>query len=97
MIHKELWLVFDFKQCIRVFLLILPSTILQTSCMVGPNFHSPTPPKVKRFTETPLPKKTASAPSSGGQSQTFITDKDIPLLWWELFIRRKLINSSGPV
>lgn len=85
MIHKELWLVFDFKQCIRVFLLILPSTILQTSCMVGPNFHSPTPPKVKRFTETPLPKKTASAPSSGGQSQTFITDKDIPLLWWELF------------
>ncbi len=53
--------------------------------MVGPNFHSPAPPKVKRYTETPLPKKTVKTAGPGGQEQVFITNKDIPLLWWELY------------
>lgn len=71
--------------------------------MVGPNFHSPNPPKVKKYTEKPLPTKTVSTPGAGGQAQTFITNKDIPLLWWELYhspelnqlIRMGLTNSPN--
>ncbi|BCA94455.1 histidine kinase [Legionella antarctica] len=59
-------------------------TILN-ACMVGPNFHSPPPPQVKRYTETPLPEKTVRSQSAGGNQQTFITNKDIPIIWWELF------------
>lgn len=59
-------------------------TIL-SACMVGPNFRSPPPPQVKRYTETPLPKKTVSSQSAGGNKQTFITNEDIPIIWWELF------------
>ncbi|CAM2860079.1 outer membrane efflux protein [Legionella steigerwaltii] len=76
---------FDLRQHIKAFSLVLLSTILQTSCKVGPNFHSPPPPKVKRFTETPLPAKTVSTSGPGGQAQAFITNEDIPLLWWELY------------
>ncbi|KTD05724.1 efflux transporter outer membrane subunit [Fluoribacter gormanii] len=76
---------FDFRQHIKVFILVSLSTVLQTSCMVGPNFHSPKPPKVKKYTEKPLPKKTVSTLGKGGQAQTFITNKDIPILWWELY------------
>lgn len=69
--------------------------------MVGPNFHSPAPPKIKRYTETPLPDKTVKTTGAGGQEQAFITNKDIPLLWWDLYrspeinqlIRTGLANS----
>ncbi|WP_225316810.1 efflux transporter outer membrane subunit [Legionella longbeachae] len=64
---------------------VLLSAVLHTSCMVGPNFHSPAPPKVKHYTEKPLPEKTVKTAGSGGQQQSFITNKDIPLLWWELY------------
>lgn len=53
--------------------------------MVGPNFRSPHGPKTKNFTESPLPTKTAQSPVHGGEAQAFLTNKDIPLLWWELF------------
>jgi len=53
--------------------------------MVGPNFHSPAKPKVKRFTETPMPTKTVQTHGAGGQAQVFLNDKDIPVLWWELY------------
>lgn len=103
MICKGLCLVFDLKQHLKVFILISLSTLLQTSCMVGPNFHTPNPPKVKKYTEKPLPAKTVSTSGAGGQAQSFITNKDIPLLWWELYhspelnqlIRMGLANSPN--
>lgn len=67
------------------------------ACMVGPNFRSPTPPKVKRYTETALPKKTAHSPGVAGEEQTFLKNKDIPLLWWELYhspVINKLIRKG---
>ncbi|WP_031563373.1 efflux transporter outer membrane subunit [Legionella wadsworthii] len=93
---------FDLNKYIK-FILVLPITLLQTSCMVGPNFHSPVPPKVKKFTEKTLPAKTVSTPGAGGQAQKFLADKDIPLLWWELYhspelnqlIRMGLSNSPN--
>ncbi|WP_454786125.1 efflux transporter outer membrane subunit [Legionella sp. WA2024007413] len=76
---------FDLRRHIKVFILISLSTVLQTSCMVGPNFHTPKPPKVQKYTEKPLPQKTVSTSGAGGQAQTFLTNKDIPILWWELY------------
>lgn len=67
-------------------------SLVLTGCMVGPNFHSPRLPRVKRYTETPLPKKTVSTPSAGkaGKSQIFMTGEDIPAKWWYLFHSRDL-------
>lgn len=57
------------------------------SCAVGPDFHSPAGPNVKRYTEKPLSKKTASVAGIGsaGAAQQFISNQDIPAQWWTLF------------
>ncbi|MBA3537157.1 MAG: efflux transporter outer membrane subunit [Tatlockia sp.] len=74
-----------------VSIIILLSVFL-TACMVGPNFHKPPPPKVKGYEERPrLPAKTAQASGPGGEAQVFLNDKDVPLLWWELY-RSPAIN-----
>lgn len=65
--------------------MIIICCALFSACKVGPNFRSPPPPPVARYTETPLPKKTVSSQSAGGRSQTFVTNEDIPKIWWELF------------
>lgn len=91
----------DIKLRPVVLLGILFLSGLQTACMVGPNFRSPAPPLVKRYTESPMPAKTVKTSGSGGQAQTFLNDKDIPLLWWELYhsppinqlIRAGLVNN----
>lgn len=66
-------------------LVIASLSLLSVACKVGPNFHSPNAPKVSRYTEIPLPKKTVQTKGSGGDAQTFVHNKDVPLLWWELF------------
>jgi NodT family efflux transporter outer membrane factor (OMF) lipoprotein len=82
--------VYEFKLCPSILIgLVILSSIL-TACKVGPNFHSPPPPHVMRYTETPLPAKTVKARGSGGEAQTFLTATDIPLLWWELFHSQEL-------
>lgn len=57
------------------------------SCMVGPNFHSPAPPKTASYTKKPLPAKTVqtSGLGSAGKAQYFDPGKDIPGEWWTLF------------
>jgi len=65
--------------------IIITLSLILSACMVGPNFRSPPPPPVERYTQNPLPKKTASSPVAGGAQQTFITNEDIPILWWELY------------
>jgi len=60
--------------------------LLLSGCMVGPNFRSPPPPKVKGYEEKPhLPAKTAHTSGPGGEAQVFLKNKDVPFLWWELF------------
>lgn len=58
-----------------------------TSCMVGPNFHSPLPPPVDSYTSHSLPSKTVSTPAAGkgGKSQWYRVGRDIPAEWWYLF------------
>jgi NodT family efflux transporter outer membrane factor (OMF) lipoprotein len=61
-------------------------------CAAGPDFHRPSPPGTKGYTETPLASETASAPGVGGDAQGFMTGRDIPSQWWTLFQSRSLDN-----
>jgi NodT family efflux transporter outer membrane factor (OMF) lipoprotein len=53
--------------------------------MVGPNFERPAPPADERYTATPLPEHTAQAPVPGGAAQRFVSVRDIPAQWWQLY------------
>lgn len=75
----------DFKFYFRPFFGVVLLSELLASCMVGPNFRHPVSPPVKQFTESTLPNKTVASKGKGGQAQVFRKDKDIPLLWWELY------------
>ena len=48
-----------------------------TGCMVGPNFRQPDPPDLPRYTETPMPDQTASAPGVGGAAQRLIAGGEL--------------------
>lgn len=71
------------RQCFIFFILL---TAL-TACMVGPNFHTPPPPKSPHYTSTPLPASTVSIPNAGkpGRAQHFVNGIDLPAQWWTLF------------
>lgn len=60
---------------------------LLTSCMVGPDFHRPVSPPIKKYTETCLPKKTVATKNVGvaGRKQYFVLGHDVPGEWWYLF------------
>ncbi len=71
--------------CFRWGALLLFVAML-SSCMVGPDFHSPNEPNIKHYTPAPFPKKTVSTPGSkGGTAQTFVLDEELPANWWTLF------------
>jgi len=78
------------KQSIIVLLL----SYLLTGCMVGPDFHSPSPPITQTYTKTPLPNKTASITTAGkaGYAQQFVTGQAIPAEWWALYHSLPLNN-----
>jgi NodT family efflux transporter outer membrane factor (OMF) lipoprotein len=80
-----------FPQFHRLVVLSVLSALL-SSCMVGPNFHSPRSPHVKSFTETPMPAKTAATPAAGkaGKPQSFVQGQNIPAEWWYLFHSKEL-------
>lgn len=69
------------------FMIISLFTAALSGCMVGPNFHSPAPPKTLSYTRHRLPDKTTSIPESGraGKSQHYVVGEDIPAEWWTLF------------
>ncbi|TAK78310.1 MAG: efflux transporter outer membrane subunit [Gammaproteobacteria bacterium] len=74
-----------YQRCVQLLAIALP--ICLSACMVGPNFHQPDAPNVSRYTETPLPMKTASTPSAGqvGKPQLYVYQQTIPAEWWYLF------------
>ncbi|HKW82080.1 MAG TPA: efflux transporter outer membrane subunit [Casimicrobiaceae bacterium] len=59
--------------------------VIVSGCMVGPEFRQPDAPAATRFTETPLPAETASAPGPAGATQRFVEGRDLPAQWWTLF------------
>src|SRR5579859_5166716 len=62
---------------------------LLSGCVVGPNFHTPAPPTVDRYTPAPLPGQTASdGPADargGGAAQRFDPGAPVAARWWTLF------------
>lgn len=69
-------------------LIILPGTVTAlalSGCAVGPNYRPPAAPSVQGYTAEPLPARTASTPTPGGQAQHFVLGRDLPGEWWTLF------------
>lgn len=70
-------------------------------CAAGPDFQTPEPVTVSRYTATPIADETVSTDVPAGQVQRFTTERDIPAEWWTLFqcealdslVRRALTDS----
>lgn len=82
-------------------IILFSSLILTTctSCMVGPNFHTPTPPNVSSYTTKPLPSRTVKITQAGqaGTAQRFIIGQTISDEWWQAFHNpalNQLINTG---
>ncbi len=74
----------------RVFLVTVAA--LASSCAVGPNFHEPQAPANAGYAPAALPETSSSAPVQGGEPQHYMSGRDIPFEWWELF-RSPALNS----
>jgi len=70
----------------RIASALLAATVAATlaGCTVGPDFRRPEAPSADRYTETPLPNETATAPGTGGAAQRFVPG-GLPAQWWSLF------------
>ncbi|WP_420135701.1 efflux transporter outer membrane subunit [Rhodopseudomonas sp.] len=53
--------------------------MLLGGCAVGPDFITPAPPSVDRYTAAPLPA------AGGKQGAPFVAAEDIPTRWWSAF------------
>ena len=64
--------------------------LLNTGCVVGPNFKQPSAPQVPNYTPQ-QPNVTSSTPNvPGGEAQTLVEARDIPGDWWTLFHSKPL-------
>jgi NodT family efflux transporter outer membrane factor (OMF) lipoprotein len=54
-------------------------------CAVGPQYHKPEAPANAGYAPTPLADTSSSAPIQGGDTQHFISGRDLPFEWWQLF------------
>ena len=54
-------------------------------CAVGPNYHKPAAPAGAGYAPAPLPEASSSTAIHGGEVQHFVSGRDIPFEWWELF------------
>lgn len=81
-----------FVSHLNIFLIAGLFSATLTSCMVGPNFHSPKSPKTNTYTESPEPKKTThiAAAGKGGKTQYLLSGEDISAQWWTLFRSQEL-------
>lgn len=66
-----------------------------TGCAVGPDFTPPASPDIGTYTETPLPARTASAPTLLGESQHFVTGGAVTPRWWREFDSAELNDLIG--
>ena len=58
---------------------------LLSACAVGPDFKAPAAPDVDRYTRETTASRTSAAATAFGQSQRFVSNKDIIAAWWVLF------------
>ena len=69
---------------------ISAGVLLQTGCVVGPNYTKPQAPQVPTYTPTPLTETSSTPKVSAGEAQTFVNARDIPGDWWTLFHSKPL-------
>jgi len=55
---------------------------LLAGCAVGPDFQRPAGPEVSAYTPTPVPARTAAAPTATGASQRFVAGGAVEPRWW---------------
>jgi NodT family efflux transporter outer membrane factor (OMF) lipoprotein len=65
-------------------------TVLSAGCAVGPRWHAPRPPADAAYSPAALPETTASAQVHGGDAQRFVSGRDLPFEWWQLFQSKAL-------
>jgi len=65
--------------------LLVSSAGFLASCAVGPRYHKPEPPANAGYAPAPLPQTSSSAPIPGGDAQRFVSGRDLPFEWWQLF------------
>lgn len=71
--------------------LVLAIAGLLAGCAVGPDYKQPPAPLGNGYAHDVLASKTTlSAPTAGGNAQTFVTALDIPGQWWTLFHSKAL-------
>jgi NodT family efflux transporter outer membrane factor (OMF) lipoprotein len=68
-----------------IVLLAVTSAVMTCGCAVGPRYHKPEAPANAGYAPTPLPETSSSATVHGGDAQHFISARDVPFEWWELF------------
>ena len=61
-----------------------------SDCAVGPNYKRPTPPADGGYGNAPSQGETVSSPGTGGNTQRFVAEMEIPAQWWTLFQSPKL-------
>lgn len=71
-------------------LIALAALLLTAACAVGPNFKRPAAPKAPGYTPTPPLATTGTPGVSGGETQQFLSGKDISGEWWTLFHSKPL-------
>jgi len=67
--------------------LLIPLSLM--SCKLGPDFHSPSAPETRKYTEGPQPTHIKGAKTKGGEDQ-FLIIGEIPEKWWKLFHSNEL-------
>jgi NodT family efflux transporter outer membrane factor (OMF) lipoprotein len=70
----------------------LATSIILTSCAVGPDFVHPAAPEIVRYTREPLATRTSSSDTSFGRSQKFAEGQDVSQNWWAVF-KSSTLNS----
>ena len=60
------------------------------ACAVGPDFAPPPAPPVSGYTPEQALAATTSAPVAGGESQGFVSGRDIPAEWWTVFHSKEI-------
>ncbi len=65
-------------------LMVFALGALAAGCAVGPNFHTPAPPPVRRYAAGPL-QPTAAAATPGGEAQLFHPGEAVSGRWWQAF------------
>jgi NodT family efflux transporter outer membrane factor (OMF) lipoprotein len=80
---------FFLKRCGQ-FIIIIATIGNLSACLVGPDFYTPPPPKIKHYTEQAWSWRTVGTTGTAGAPQYFVKRNTLAPQWWRSFHSRKL-------